>query len=182
MDPSPSPSFSGALSVAVAGAVVLALGVLAVSLDAFSIADPSDPEAPALGGPPPAPAPDPGPVPQLEPSLADEEAVAPSSVQPSQPGALVESDPRGPCRGERGVVLGYAYAGDRRPGRRGEVWLVRQSVYVRADYPRADNDWDARAPIRCVLPTGARVELRKEPIAIDGGAYWVPVLGQTVSP
>ncbi|TVQ93150.1 MAG: hypothetical protein EA397_05085 [Deltaproteobacteria bacterium] len=117
---------------------------------------------------------------QEVPEPAESEIDIDPPLTSSEPVSLPSG--RGPCHAERGVLLGYAYAGSKKPGGRGDIWLVRQSVNVRSDYPRPENSWSARAAVRCVLPTGSRVDLIKEPLAVEGGAYWVPIYGGAVSP
>jgi len=107
------------------------------------------------------------------------------SAQPTPdvvPAGVAPSDRSPPCPGEPGQVVGYAHAGRASPGQRGDIWLLRQSAYVRADYPRAENRWSARAKAVCALPVGTRVELRRAPIAVDGGAWWVPIVVGATTP
>ncbi|HMV70460.1 MAG TPA: hypothetical protein PKA64_26705, partial [Myxococcota bacterium] len=96
-----------------------------------------------------------------------------AQVEP-RPAAAPASPKKGrrdPCDGGRG----YAYVTDGRPPRLGEVWTVPRSINVRADYPRADNGWNSRADVTCILPPGARVQITERPAPVEGGAVWVPV-------
>jgi len=83
-----------------------------------------------------------------------------------------------PCAGPAGVVQGYAYAGRDRP--QGSTWVLPRSLNVRQDYPRRENGYNARATVTCILRKGARVDLVKEPIAVDGGAWWVPIAAGSI--
>ena len=124
------------------------------------------------------PEPEPEPEPRAQPPATDAAASPPDTAET----APASPTPVGRCPGEPGQVVGYAYAGRSSPGRRGEIWLLRQNLYVRADYPRAENGWSARARAICDLPAGTRVELRRAPIAVDGGAWWVPIVAGTTTP
>lgn len=83
--------------------------------------------------------------------------------------------PRG-CRASDGSVVGYWYAGRARPGALGDTVRVPHSVHVRAQVPSRDNGWSARATVRCTLGRGDRVLLRREPIDVGGGHWWVPLV------
>ena len=64
-------------------------------------------------------------------------------------------------------------AGD--PAQAGDTLIMPNSVNVRADYPDAHNDFDARTALRCTLAAGDKVRLSSDPIAVPGGAFWVPL-------
>ena len=133
-------------------------------------AAPSPPAAPATSPPEPA-------APPAEPAAPPAEAA--SQAPPAAAGAPEAPAADGPCAGPADRVVGYAYAGDAAP--EGPAWVTPRSLNVRRDYPRRANGWSARAPVVCVLPRGARVALRSPPIPVDGGAFWVPVHGGSVS-
>jgi len=86
-----------------------------------------------------------------------------------------------PCPGPAGTVIGYAYAGRTSPGALGDTWRVSRGLNVRVDYPRRENNWSSKARVVCVLPPGTRVRLDREPIAVEGGVTWVPVLPDAVT-
>jgi hypothetical protein len=79
------------------------------------------------------------------------------------------------CEGPAGEVIGYWYAGETSPGSAGASYTVDGGINVRADYPDVHNDFDARADLVCTLGHGWRLKLGRDPIAVPGGAYWVPL-------
>lgn len=88
----------------------------------------------------------------------------------------------GDCGARPGELVGYWYAGERPPGSAGEVVVMPHAVNVRADYPDADNQFDARAPVRCVIGAGTRVRLSADPIPVPRESWWVPLVsGDVVS-
>jgi len=92
------------------------------------------------------------------------------SATPATPAAQLPG-----CRGAPGELVGYWYAGRSAPGKAGDRITVPRDLNVRADYPDRHNDFDARTPIRCTLGEGAGLVLTADPIAVPGGAYWVPL-------
>lgn len=74
-------------------------------------------------------------------------------------------------------MVGWWYAGESEPGKLGYTLTLDRGVRIRSDYPRAENGWLAEAPTRCVLGPGSRLKIAKEPVQIEGGAWWVPVVG-----
>lgn len=134
--------------------------------------------------PPAAPATD-----TVEPALGAA-AVAPPPAAPSAPRtgsaepppATTGSAPAtgvpsstGSCRGPKGALVGYWYAGTTPPGKKGDQITVPRDLNVRADYPDRHNNYDRRADIRCTLGVGQSLVLTADPIAVPGGAYWVPL-------
>jgi hypothetical protein len=81
----------------------------------------------------------------------------------------------GRCTVEGGGVVGYWYAGRTAPAAAGELLVMPNSVNVRADYPDKHNGFDARTALRCTLAEGDRIRLTADPIAVPGGAFWVPL-------
>ena len=71
--------------------------------------------------------------------------------------------------------LGATPGANGTPGAAGDIIEMPNSVNVRLDYPDRHNNYDKRAPLRCTLTTGDRVRLTDAPIAVPGGAYWVPL-------
>jgi hypothetical protein len=81
----------------------------------------------------------------------------------------------GRCTVKGGGIVGYWYAGRSAPAAAGELLVMPGSVNVRADYPDKHNRFDARTALRCTLAPGDRVRLTADPIAVPGGAFWVPL-------
>ena len=92
------------------------------------------------------------------------------SATPATPAAQLPG-----CRGAPGELVGYWYAGATPPGGKGDRITVPRDLNVRADYPDRHNNYDRRAPIRCTLGVGQSLVLTADPIAVPGGAYWVPL-------
>ena len=111
-------------------------------------------------------------VPAPEPAGSDveEPELAPSPFAASAPLT-------GRCRAKDGALIGYWYAGALTPGAIGAEVEIPVTVNVRADFPDVHNNFDARAPVRCVLLKGERVMLSGEPIQVPGDRYWVPLHG-----
>lgn len=87
--------------------------------------------------------------------------------------------PTGRCTVPDGGLVGYWYAGEARPGQRGELAHLSGAVNVRVDYPGAHNGYANGARIRCVLRAGDRVTLSAEPIQVPGrhqSSWWVPLM------
>lgn len=125
----------------------------------------------AVAPEPPTPPPDSG------SAAADAARDTPPDVAPTE---ASPSSTAGPCSSPAGQVVGYAYAGESSPGSAGQVWTVPRGINVRADHPRRENGWNARTRVVCVLPRGARVRLTEAPVAVAGGAWWVPIQGGSV--
>jgi hypothetical protein len=70
-------------------------------------------------------------------------------------------------------VAGWWYTGAN-PGNTGDLVTVPHDARVRADYPRAENHYNARFPERCVLPRGAVVRLTHAPVEVSHGEWWAP--------
>lgn len=122
-------------------------------------ADP-EPEATAGAAAPPS-------TPEPEPSSGTS---APAIASSSAPATNT-----GSCHGRPGELVGYWYAGTTAPGGKGDRITVPRDLNVRADYPDRHNNYDRRAPIRCTLGVGQSLVLSADPIAVPGGAYWVPL-------
>ena len=86
----------------------------------------------------------------------------------------------GACRGAAGGVIGYFHAGSTSPGHQGQTITLARGARVRADYPDRHSNFNANAPIRCVLPPGSTVRLDAEPITVPGQAVWVPLVAGSV--
>jgi hypothetical protein len=183
----PEPGFDPLTGVVGLDGEPAALGATSPGPDALSGAETAvgtaaEPVDPAVA-PPVTAAVDPGAMPAASLSNLAAPGADTAPAEPARPEpVLAPTSSRSRCVGRRGETVGYAYAGERSPGRRGDVWLVRQGVYVRADHPRRDNGWSARARVVCTLPVGSRVALERPPIAVDGGSYWVPVVAGSISP
>ena len=94
----------------------------------------------------------------------------------ASPAAAAEPPTQLPgCRGAPGELVGYWYAGPTAPGKAGDRITVPRDLNVRADYPDQHNNFNARAQVRCTLGEGADLVLTADPIAVPGGAYWVPL-------
>lgn len=128
---------------------------------------------------------------EAAPPAAVEEASAPAA---SPPGAAATEQPpvaaaapalaavvpvaaSSGCAAAPGELVGYWYAGPAAPGAQGQTITLPQAVNVRADYPDVHNGYDARTTVRCTLRRGDRQRLSRAPIAVPGGAWWVPVTG-----
>ena len=106
---------------------------------------------------------------------ADRPDVSPASVTLVVPPPVAPSaSPSTPCATLGGEVVGYWYAGTVPPGAVGDVITLDRDARVRADYPRAENGHDARAPERCVVSRGLQVKLSHAPIDASNGHFWVP--------
>jgi hypothetical protein len=123
--------------------------------------------------PEPAPEPEPAPVPEPVPVPEPAPAVAPKPT-PKPAGAVLR------CEGPPGEVIGYWYAGETSPGGVGADYTVDGGLNVRVDYPDVHNDFDARSALVCTLGHGWRLRLGHEPIAVPGGAYWVPLASDDI--
>jgi len=77
-------------------------------------------------------------------------------------------------------VHGFWYAGDHAPGRVGDVIVVPNDVYVRAEAPSAKNDYDTRTPVQCVLYEGDRIKLSEPPVLVPVDAWWVGMSGEDI--
>ena len=144
--------------------------------------------------PPPAePTPTPDPEPEPESTSSEMEAPIPTPVYevlPDQqpPTPIPEVTPPAPLTPKEddftrcqlsgdGELIGYWYVGNQ-PINPTDGWL-KMSTWrnVRADYPDKHNEYNARATVRCVLSPNTKVYLKNPPIAVPGGAYWVPLYG-----
>ena len=117
--------------------------------------------------------PPPPPVAAAPVVVAPKAEVAAPPVAPP-PAALADH----PCARAGGDVVGWWYAGDRSPGRAGDLVVMARDANVRAAPPGEDNRFDARTRIRCVLHVGDRLRLSLDPRLVPPGAYWVPVRAQ----
>ena len=81
------------------------------------------------------------------------------------------------CEAPAGTRIGWWYAGQANPGRKGATHRIRTSANVRADYPRKDNGYDAKAPLRCTLTAGTQIRLSEDPVDVYAGHWWVPLNG-----
>lgn len=124
-------------------------------------------------------------TPALPPVEELAEVTAPKAKAPAttgfvgaQPAARVE----GRCGGVKGQPLGYWYAGESKPGAKGDVYTVKAGANVRADYPRKGNNFNARGALVCALISGDRVRISGEPVLV-GEDWWVPmVVGDLTNP
>jgi len=136
-------------------------------------------EAPltAAGGPKPWKAGNPLDAARTVPTAAPE-TVPVAETRASSRRDRVPPDPanhRGRCTLKEGGIVGYWYAGRTAPAAAGDTLVMPNSVNVRADYPDSHNGFDARTALRCTLAEGDRVRLTADPIAVPGGAFWVPL-------
>ncbi len=105
---------------------------------------------------------------------ASEPALPPAQAMPrpdATGGELVE----GRCGGRRGQLIGYWYAGSTAPWGPGDTYTVWGGANVRKMFPARENHWNTRSELICTLKNGDKVLVRDAPIAVDGGAYWVPL-------
>jgi hypothetical protein len=161
-----APQGAGMRGVAVAALVAALLGVVAFAADLQRPAEVADPPPGPLDG-------------VLEALDASPAGEAPASLAPSDP--ALPATPSARCPGRRGEVIGHAFAGDQKPGARGDVWLVRRPVQVRERPPGGD-DGQAGGATVCELPVGTRVSLVRSPIADAEGGWWVPIVGGSLAP
>jgi len=111
-------------------------------------------------------------VPEPEPTGSDAEVIE------AVPSPFAATEPlTGRCRAKAGALVGYWYAGATAPGSVGADVEIPVTVNVRADFPDVHNNFNARAPVRCVLHKGERLVLSGEPIQVPGDRYWVPLYG-----
>jgi hypothetical protein len=117
----------------------------------------------------PEPEPEPTPAPEPEPEPEPEPVPAPVAEPTPRPtGAPLR------CEGPDGEVVGYWYAGESAPAK-GSSYTVDGGMNVRVDYPDVHNDFDARSALVCTLGHGWTLRIGHEPLAVPGGAYWVPL-------
>jgi hypothetical protein len=117
-----------------------------------------------------------------------EELAEVSAPKPKTPaatgfaGAQVQEKIEGRCGGTKGQPVGFWYAGDVKPGTKGEVYTVKAGANVRADYPRKSNNFNARGALVCALISGDRVRISGEPVLV-GEDWWVPMaVGDLLNP
>jgi hypothetical protein len=80
------------------------------------------------------------------------------------------------CGVKSGERVGYFHWGPVAEGKPNLELAIARSVNVRADYPKRDNAYDVRTPVKCILRQGERVKLSQEAILVAGGHYWVPLM------
>lgn len=175
---------------AIAGAVVLLLGIVALVADLSGLAsmgrpvDPGPAEVGASLTPPNNPTP-PGSEEHADPAPADRApatvpAAAPA-VEPPTPPADGAGGVEGElCPGKPTEIVGYVYSGKTAPP--GLTWRLSATRNVRVDYPRRENRWNSGTRVVCVLPRGATLRVERPPVLVEGGAYWVPVVGGAATP
>ena len=161
-----APSSTEAASAAVAptGSAVPPSVPSEVSADPRPEAAPPPPAEPAVGS--------------AAPTDADSEAPTRTRSAPPESPPTASSTGRaagGSCKGTPGSLVGYWYAGAVSPGAKGDRITVPRDLNVRADYPDRHNGYDRRTAIRCTLGVGQSLVLTGDPIAVPGGAYWVPL-------
>jgi hypothetical protein len=102
-------------------------------------------------------------------------AQAPETMATTEP-VVVAPNPvanRRHCnRLPKGMVV-YWYAGENAPGVVGDVIEIERPMNAREDYPDRHNQYNARAPIQCILVPGERVRLTEAPMFVPGDRYWV---------
>ncbi|GDX81039.1 hypothetical protein LBMAG42_28500 [Deltaproteobacteria bacterium] len=99
---------------------------------------------------------------------------APSAVAK---GATITRLPVGCTGAPAGEIVGYWYAGEKKPGEQGETVTLDRDARVRVDYPRRENHNNFQTHERCVLPRGTRVKVEQGPFDASKGRWWVPVVG-----
>lgn len=174
-----------------AGLVWLSQGAPVAPLEASSAAVAVRVEA----EPTPIPDPDQGrigsdeaPEPAVQVEVLSARAVEPEGEDaapepPAQAPRAVGSSGQRPterCAGEDGQVVGYWYAGSKKPGRTGSRITLDKTVNVRADYPDVHNNFEKKAAVQCVLMAGDKVKLRQSAIEVPGNAWWVPLVAGSV--
>jgi hypothetical protein len=97
----------------------------------------------------------------------------PTPVATARPSPVVGG---APCAGRSG----YAHLGSSTTLTAGMTWTTDRGLTVRAVYPSAENGWNSRGEVQCALPAGTVIELRAAPIAVPGGAYWLPIDGASI--
>jgi len=122
------------------------------------------------------------PLPPVE-ELAEVSAPKPKAPAASGfAGAQVQEKIEGRCGGSKGQPVGFWYAGESKPGAKGEVYTVKAGANVRADYPRKANNFNARGALVCALISGDKVRISGEPVLV-GEDWWVPmVVGDLLNP
>ena len=114
------------------------------------------------------PAPEPEPAPEPAPPADEPEPTPVAKPTPKPAGAPLR------CEGPDGEIVGYWYAGEDAPAK-GSTHTVDGGMNVRVDYPDVHNDFDARSALVCTLGHGWQLRIGHEPLAVPGGAYWVPL-------
>ena len=126
----------------------------------------------------PAPEPvTPADAPADAPAAENDEAVA-LGVVAGEASARVLAAREGPCEGEAGEIVGYFYVSEALDV--GRLHKLNGGVFVREAYPNHENHWNTRASVVCVLPTGTGVVIRRAPINVGDGHWWVPVEGGAI--
>lgn len=75
------------------------------------------------------------------------------------------------------MQVGWWYAGEKSPGKAGDIITLASSVNVRTDYPRKENRYSMRGKVLCSPQAGTRQRLSANPVDVGGGNWWVPVWG-----
>ena len=170
------------LGVVGAGAGVM--GVAAV-VGAFQVVELTPMEPIALLQPQArAPSVTPDPYAHMSPSEIDKLEPVEFEV-PDEPASVAtagEMRPNARCAGNSGDLVGYWYAGTKKPGKHGQRIVLDRTVNVRVDYPDVHNGFEKRSQVRCVLVEGDVVKLAKAPVRVPGDAYWVPLVAGSVKP
>lgn len=161
------PRRSGAFLAAVG--VACTFGLLVVGVVGGAVFAAFEAEAVAVvPAPPAAPA----------PAVVAEVVVETRAPEP-QPVASALADH--PCARAGEGIVGWWYAGSRSPGRAGDVIAMSRDANVRVTAPGADNRFNARTRVRCVLSAGDRVRLSEDPLLVPPGAYWVPLRAEDIA-
>lgn len=115
--------------------------------------------------------------PTAPPSAPEPVVAAQHPVEPAAKAPTASRLPVGCTGAPAGEIVGYWYAGEKKPGEQGETITLDRDARVRVDYPRRGNHNNFRTQERCVLRRGTRVKLELAPIDASMGRWWVPVVG-----
>lgn len=74
-----------------------------------------------------------------------------------------------------GDIIGYWYAGSKKPEIQDGWTTISYGRNVRLDYPEKHNNYNARAAVTCVLFDNMTVPVQDEPILVAGNKYWIPL-------
>lgn len=107
---------------------------------------------------------------ELPPALA---AVGPGVVE--APVRIERPVPSGRCTRPDGERVGWWDAGRTYPGDAGQIVTIDGKHNVRDEYPHRGNRWATGTRIHCLLQPGDAVRLG-EPVRVDGGRWWVPLV------
>ena len=84
------------------------------------------------------------------------------------------------CNFKKGEELyGYWWGGQNLHLKKGNTIIIGEWSHVREEFPAARNRFNVKTPSNCVLRPGQKVELKDEPVMINGHA-WIAIYGNSI--